>query len=99
MRGPKSPTIVELRVNERFELEKLNRSTTERAGVVRRARLVLMIADGKSVSETARLVGVNRRIVRYWTKRFNEERLAGLEDKKGRGRKPVSPPGSGSAIG
>jgi transposase len=77
---------------EKFGLERIERSTKTAAGLVRRAQIVLMIAGGKSVTETARAVRVNRRIVRCRVKRFNKERIDGLKDKGGRGRAPVFPP-------
>ena len=97
MPGRRTPLVVRLIDTERGELEKIERSTRLRAGLVRRARIVLMLAEGKTVSETARAVRVNRRIVRYWVKRFNKDRIAGLEDKPGRGRKPVFSPGGRAA--
>ena len=99
MPGRKSPLKIELGDSERGELESIQRSTKTGVGLVRRAEIVLMMADGKSVSETARIVRVNRRIVRYWVKRFNKERMDGLKDKEGRGRKPVFSPRGGDAVG
>lgn len=92
MPGRRTPLVVRLTDTERGELEKIERSTSLQAGLVRRAQIVLMLAEGNTVSETARAVRVNRRIVRYWVKRFSKDRIAGLEDKPGRGRKPVFSP-------
>jgi len=92
MPGRRTPLVVSLNDTERVELRTILRSTSLQAGLVRRARIVLMVAEGKTVSDTARDVGVNRRIVRYWVKRFNKDRIAGLEDKPGRGRKPAFSP-------
>ena len=50
MRGRKSPLVVILPVAERQELERWLRSTTLPAGLVRRARAVLLVAEGHSLS-------------------------------------------------
>jgi hypothetical protein len=99
MRGRKSPLVVILTVAERQELERWLRSTTLPAGLVRRARAVLLVAEGHSLSETAQLIGFSRKIVRRWVARFLKKRLDGLEDKSGRGRKPVFSPRSSLAPG
>jgi hypothetical protein len=54
---------------------------------LRRARIVLLRAQGKSQEETAQEVRVNRPVVAKWEKRFRQHGLAGLADAKGRGRK------------
>jgi transposase len=51
-----------------------------------RAKIILQLAKGKSFSETARIVGVARRIVYKWLKRFNEQGLEGLKDRPRSGR-------------
>jgi hypothetical protein len=98
-RGCKSPYMVILSAEERAELERWQRSTTIRSGLSKRAKMVLWRADGLSLSEIARRLSIGRRIVRKWVKRFQTERLSGLYDKKGRGRKPVFSPGGGGASG
>lgn len=99
MRGRKSSLVVRLTDSERAELESWLRSTTMRAGWVRRARIVLLVAERQSISETARRVGVTRKIVQRWVSRFIKKRLAGLHDKSGRGRKPVFSPLRGTPPG
>ncbi len=98
-RGRKSPFMVNLNHEEKERLEYLLRSTAIRAGLARRARMVLLRAEGLSLTDIAERVGVGRRIVRKWIKRFLETGLKGLGDKPGRGRKPVFPPGSSHASG
>jgi transposase len=56
--------------------------------MVLRARIVLGCAQGLSQAVVAAKQGVRRRIVIKWCKRFRKKGLAGLEDGKGRGRKP-----------
>ena len=97
--GRKSPYLVNLNQEEKERLEYLLRSTTIRAGLARRARMVLLRAEGRSLTDIAERVGVGRLIVRKWIKRFINDRLKGLGDKPGRGRKPVFSPGSSHASG
>lgn len=99
MRGRKTSLVVVLSDSERNELESWLRSTTLRAGLVRRARIVLLCAAGHSLSEIARRVGITRKIVRRWIERFLKKRLAGLPDKSGRGRRPVFSPRSRTTPG
>ncbi len=94
MPGPRSPLAASLCLTDagRQELEHLQRATTAPNGLVRRAQMILLLADGASVSATARRVGVERWIVRQWGERFRAERLAGLTDRPRSGRPPVFPP-------
>ena len=92
MSGRKSPLLVTLTDMERCEIERWLRHRNMRAGLVRRARAVLLVSDGQSLSETARMVGFTRKMVRLWVSRFVQRRVEGLRDKSGRGRKPVFPP-------
>lgn len=92
MRGRKSPYVVSLVENERNELNRWIRTPSMPSGLVRRARAVLLVSEGKSLSEAGRMVGMGRRIVRLWVCRFNDKRIEGLRDKPGRGRKPIFPP-------
>jgi len=49
-----------LRVGDRDRLQALTRSTSVRAGLAQRARIVLLAADGVSNTDIAELVGVSR---------------------------------------
>ena len=77
---------------ERAELERWQRAPTVAQGLVQRGRIVLLLADGLAVSEVARRVGVQRRIVRKWGGRFLVQRLDGLTDLPRAGRPPGFPP-------
>ena len=92
MRGRKSIHVVALAEEERDELKRWLRSPNMPSGLVRRARAVLLVSEGNSLSEAGRMVGMGRRIVRLWVCRFNAQRIEGLEDKPGRGRKPTFSP-------
>lgn len=101
MPGPRSPLADSLWLTdaERATLEQWQRSPTLASGLVRRGRMILLLADGHAVSDTARRVGVERWIVRQWARRFQAERLAGLKDRPRPGRPPVFPPAGGGAHG
>lgn len=91
-RGRRSSLVIRLTEDERAELERVLRSTKVRAGLARRARVVLLRAEGKSISHVARQVDLSRRLVYKWIGRYLKKGLRGLGDKPGRGRKPVFPP-------
>jgi hypothetical protein len=63
------------------------RATTISAGRARRGRIILLLADQVSISDIARTVGINRRFIYKWVRRFLAQGLAGLTDKQGRGRR------------
>ena len=91
-RGCKSPLSIFPSPVERVQLEQWQRSTTLQLGLAKRGQIVLLRADALALTEIARCLGVGRRIVRKWLKRFLNRRLAGLSDKPGRGCQPVFPP-------
>jgi hypothetical protein len=90
--GRRTSLVVEITPQERRTLETWQRSTTIMAGLARRGRIVLMLADGVSVSDIARTVGMRRRFIYKWAQRFTQQGLAGLSDKPGRGRSAASAP-------
>jgi len=89
----KSPIEIELTPEEQNELAARARSQRMAHRDVLRARIVLLLAEGRSLSSVARLVGKTRKIVRKWGERFVKKRVEGLNDKAGRGRGPVFSPG------
>ena len=86
-RGRKSSLHIVLSPEERETLERWQRSTTIAAGLARRGKLILLLADRHSQSQAAHLVGVQRGVVRTWARRFLAQRLDGLADAPGRGAK------------
>jgi len=95
----KTDLRIELDEGERQELERLQRSLTEPYRAVVRARTILLLAGGMSVSAVAPEVRRGRRIVRKWALRFQKKRLRGLRDLAGRGRRPRFSPRSGRTSG
>ena len=75
-----------LREGDREELERLTRSSSVRAGLAQRARIVLLAADGVSNTAIAELVGVSRPTVIGWRERYRARGLAGLDDEPRSGR-------------
>src|SRR5215213_5099503 len=75
-----------LREGDRERLAKLTRSRSVRAGMVQRARIVLLAAEGLSNTEIAQRVGASRPTVNAWRDRYASSGLAGLEDHPRSGR-------------
>jgi transposase len=75
-----------LREGDREELSRLTRSSSVRAGLAQRARIVLLAADGVSNTGIAQAVGVSRPTVIGWRDRYAVHGLAGLDDEPRSGR-------------
>ncbi len=86
--GPKTSLSIALTADSLRALKSWQRSTTISAGLARRARIILLLSSGASVSEVSRTVGIERRLVYKWAHRFIQKGVHGLRDKTGRGRKP-----------
>jgi transposase len=67
----------------------LLRSSTVRAGVAQRARIVLLAGEGVSNAEIARRVGVSRPTVLLWRDRYQAGGVAALSDLERSGRPSV----------
>jgi predicted ArsR family transcriptional regulator len=86
MPGPRSARVPLLTLETRGRLVQLTRSPSAPAGVTRRARIVVLAADGVPLRQIARRVGCDRNVVRDWLDRFREQGLAGLQDRPRPGR-------------
>ena len=75
-----------LRDGDESELIAWTRSSTIKAGLAQRARIVLLAADGVSNTEIAQRVGVSRPTVVLWRSRYTASGIAGLEDAPRSGR-------------
>ena len=93
-RGRKTSLTIRLTPAEHQTLLAWQRSTTISAGLARRGRIILLLADGVPISTIAATVGISRRFVYKWAQRFLEQGVEGLTDKPGRGfrRRVVSYP-------
>lgn len=90
-RGRKTSLVIQLTPEERSILESWQQSPSLRAGLVRRGHIILMLADGYTISQISRTVGIRRRFIYKWAYRFLEERLPGLTDRPGRGNSSEAP--------
>lgn len=99
MRGRKTALVVELSDQEEQQLKAWVRSTTMPVGLVKRAHTILLAAQQMPLSHIAQKVGLTQKHVRQWITRFIPERLPGLYDRAGRGRKPSFSPGGGPSCG
>jgi transposase len=75
-----------LRAGDRERLERLTRSSSVRAGLAARARIVLLAAEGISNTRIAELVGVSRPTVIGWRDRYAARGVPGLADDPRSGR-------------
>jgi DNA invertase Pin-like site-specific DNA recombinase len=90
----KTSLTLDLTPEERHTLLAWQRSTTISVGRAKRARIILLLADRMPIAHIARTVGISRRFVYKWAKRFLQEGVEGLADRPSRGAWPrASRPG------
>jgi hypothetical protein len=78
--GRRSALRVTLTPRERSVLRAWQRQQTIPAGVARRGRLILLVAEGLPLAHVARRVGISRRFVYKWIGRFQAQGVDGLLD-------------------
>ena len=71
---------------DRLQLESIARSQTLPAGLVKRAQMVLRMADGESNTAVARRYRVSRPTVTLWRTRYRERGISGLHSELKPGR-------------
>jgi transposase len=81
---------VTLTADQKATLQRWSRGRTTPARLVRRARIVLLAAEGRENIEIARELGVERTIVGRWRKRFVAQGLSGIEKDAPRGGRPAT---------
>ena len=86
-RGRTTSLTIHLSPAERRTLHAWQRAISLPAGLVRRARIILLLADGMPITDIAMMVGMSRPQVYKWIHRFRQEGLAGLHAKPGPGRR------------
>ena len=90
--GRTTSLTIRLTPAERRTLLAWQRSTTTiSAGRARRGRIIVLVAQGMSISAVAATVGISRRHIYKWVQRFLEQGVEGLANKPGRGHRRVSP--------
>ena len=87
-RGCRTSFTIRLTPAKRLTFLAWQRATTMPAGQARRARLLLLLADGMTITEAAATVGLSRRHSYKWIQRFVAEGVAGLQEKPGHGQRP-----------
>ena len=86
---PKAALV--LRPEQREQLEGMASSRSLAAGLVSRAKIVLLSASGKSNVQIARQLGVTNATVGKWRQRFIKQDVTGLHDELRPGRpRPIS---------
>ena len=89
-----SPFVIDLSDDDRDQLEALVRRRTAEHRMVLRARIVLAASDGEENASIAERLEVALHTVIKWRKRFFEEGMNGLVDRKRSGRpRTFSPSG------
>jgi transposase len=86
---PKLTRVRKIGQEELQAIKQLAHSRTEPAGLVQRARIVLLRWEGTRVMEIAEQEHVCDRTVRRWIYRFNEAGVEGLRDNNRSGRPPT----------
>ena len=80
-RGRTTSLTIRLTPAQRQTLLVWQRAASIPAGVARRARIILLLADGMTITDIAAAVGLSRRHTYKWIQRFVQEGLEGLHEK------------------
>lgn len=78
--------VIQISAEDRQELLSWLRSSRTPKSLAERARIVLLSGQGEPIGSIAEKVGVDRRTVYKWRRRYGQEGLAGLRDQKRSGR-------------
>jgi transposase len=92
MPGPLSTIQITMSEQTRALLQSWLRSLTKPSGLVRRARALLLLEQGKRYASTARQVGLSEYHLRKWARRFCVQGVTGLRERPRSGRPPVFAP-------
>ena len=99
MQGRHSAIHIAMNDHTRATLSGWLRRQKTPVGLAKRARAMLLLAEGHTFAATARQVELRERHVRKWARRFLASGIDGLYDKKRPGRQPVFSPGGGVVRG
>jgi len=91
MPGLRSARVIDLTAAGRAALVRLTHRPSVAAGLVRRARIVLLAAEGLPIRQIARRVGMDHKGVRTWRDRFRVQGVDGLADRPRSGRPRAFP--------
>ena len=82
-----TPTMdLRLTSPERADLERVVRATSAPAGIARRARCVMLLADGASYAQVCLTLGVTDRFIARWKQRYQQGGVLALADAPRAGR-------------
>jgi len=96
MRRQKGQPLIELTQQQRDELNQFTSKRYKAYFYPKRAKVILELDEGKSISEAGRIVGMERRHIYKWVDRYKEFGLKGLSDLQRPGR-PKSTPSTHSS--
>jgi transposase len=74
---------------EQHVLQRVAKASSERVDAVKRAKALLAVAEGKTLTQAGVSAGLSREGVSQLVERFNQQGLAVLVIASGRGRKPT----------
>ena len=80
-RGRKTALSVQLTPAQRQTLLAWQRSTAIPAGLARRGRMVVLLAERMTIADIVKTVGISRRFVYKWVQRFVAQGVEGLYEK------------------
>jgi len=80
---------IELSAQEKKDLTRLSKSNTTSVRLARRARMILLAAEGWENQDIAAHLGVGRVQIGRWRNRFAQGRLAAIAKDRPRGGRPV----------
>src|SRR5246127_3181849 len=75
-----SDELFHLAPQERDRLQQIVRTTSLSAGLVRRARVLLLLADGVSLRQIQAQTGMSPRRIQHWKRSWQKKGLDGLLD-------------------
>ena len=80
-RGRKTSFTIRLTPAQHQTLLAWQRARNVPAGLARHGRIILLLADGMTITDTAAAVGMSRRHVYKWIHRFMQDGVEGLIDR------------------
>ena len=81
-RGRKTSLTIHLTPAQRQTLLAWQRSTAIPAALVRRGRIILLLANGMTITDIAAMVGMSRHHVYKWVQRFVQHGVEGLQSQR-----------------
>ena len=87
----KGRRVIELTQDQRDELNQLSRKKYATSFYAKRARVILELDEGKSISEAGRVVEMERRHIYKWVDRYKAFGPDGLNDLQRPGRPKSNP--------